>query len=156
MSRRRKWNHDINLKFDFIFSTKEIYNLSKKQIMIIKKYIDDILSKKFHKFNFSFYVVSIFIVKKFERNLRVYINYKILNAFTIKNKKIFSFIRETLTLLCVVKFFVNARREIRNANKLIQTFKNFDNILKKNEFVSSKKKSLIASNIQYLNFESTI
>lgn len=44
-SRRRKWNHDINLKSNFIFSAKKIYNLSKKQIMIIKKYIDDMLNK---------------------------------------------------------------------------------------------------------------
>ena len=102
---RRKWDHRIDLIFDVKSSTKKIYELSREQISIVKKYIDEMLRKKFIKFNHSSYVVSILIVKKSKEDFKMCINYRTLNALTIKNRNVSSLIWETLTRLCSTKYF---------------------------------------------------
>ena len=37
----------------------------KEQASMIKEYIDEMLNKKYIRFNISFYIASIFIIKKF-------------------------------------------------------------------------------------------
>ena len=69
LSFHRKVNHNIDLQFKIIFSTKKIYELFREQILIIKIYIDDICQEEFIKHNFSFYAVSILIAKKSNENL---------------------------------------------------------------------------------------
>ena len=73
--------------------------------MIVKKYIDEMLSKSYIKFNTSKYVVSILIVKKSNDDLKVCVDYKTLNAFTIKNRNVSSLIKNTLIKLCFVKYY---------------------------------------------------
>ena len=77
----------------------------KDQISMIKKYVNDMLKKDFIRLNVSNYTFFILIVKKFEENLRVCMNYKALNALTIKNRNVFLLIKEILTRLCVVKIY---------------------------------------------------
>ena len=72
---------------------------------MIKKYIDDILNKKFIKFNFFEYVASILIIKKLKNNLKICNNYKIFNALTIKNKNVFFLIKKTLIKLYLTKIY---------------------------------------------------
>ena len=61
------------------------------------------LSKKYIKKNTSSYTAPILIIKKPNKRLRVYINYKILNAFIIKNRNAFPLIYKILNRLCNVK-----------------------------------------------------
>ena len=104
MSSHREWNHRIDLKSKSTLFSKKLYELFKKQSQMIKKYINDMLNKEFIQFNHSNYVVSIFIIKKFEKELRICVDYKVFNVLIIKNKNK-NFIRDILTKLCNVKIY---------------------------------------------------
>ena len=73
--------------------------------MIVKKYVNNMLRKDFIRSSSSDYVASVLIVKKFEERLRVCIDYRALNALTIKNRNTSLLIRETLARLCATKFY---------------------------------------------------
>ena len=84
---------------------KKIYNISRKQILIIKEYIDEIFNKKYIRSNIFFYAVPVFIVKKSDNRLRIYIDYRAFNTLTIKNRNILLLIREILTKLYIIKIY---------------------------------------------------
>ena len=66
-----------------------IYNLSKTELEILQKYINENLKKKFIKF-FKFLTKSfILFVKKSDDDLRLCVNYQKLNVITIKNRYFF-------------------------------------------------------------------
>ena len=50
--------------------------------------------------------ISIFFVSKKDEKLRLYINYKSLNAIIIKNRHLLSFITKTLNWLYEIKRFI--------------------------------------------------
>ena len=79
--------------------------MSKKQIQIIKQYIDEMLKENFIRFNKFDYAIFVLIIKKFENDLRMCINYKIFNALIIKNRNVSFLIRKTLTKLCAIKIY---------------------------------------------------
>ena len=79
--------------------------MSREQVSIVKKYIDKIFEKKFIKFSHFLYATSILIVKKLKSDLRVCIDYRALNALTIKNRNVSSLIREILARLYLTKYF---------------------------------------------------
>ncbi len=72
---------------------------------MIKEYIDEMAVKGFIRFNNSPYTAPILVVKKLIKRLRVCIDYRALNALTIKNRNIFLLIREILSRLCKVKYY---------------------------------------------------
>ena len=80
--------------------------MSREQVIVIKKYINDMISKDFIRRNHAHYIASILIVKKFDEELRVCVNYRALNALIIKNKNASSLIRDTLTRLCSIKIYI--------------------------------------------------
>ena len=96
----------------------------RQQTLIIKKYIDNILKKNFIRLNFFEYVALVLIVKKSKNKFRVCVNYKALNAITIKNRNAFSLIKKTLVQLC--------RAKIYNKFNIIAIFKKIK--IKKNEY----------------------
>ena len=61
--------------------------------------------KNFIKHNFSSYVVSILIVKKSNKDLRVCVNYRIFNNIMIKNRNASLLLRNILARLCQVKIY---------------------------------------------------
>ena len=61
--------------------------------------------KNFIRFNFFEYVASMLIVKKSEKKFRICVNYKALNAITIKNYNTFSLIKKTLAQFCKTKIY---------------------------------------------------
>ena len=64
------------------------------------------LEKRYIRLNISSYIASILIVKKLDRELRIYIDYRALNALTIKNRNTLSLIRETIAKLYTIKIFI--------------------------------------------------
>ena len=64
------------------------------------------LDKNFIRNNFFYFSTSILIVKKSKKSFRICVNYRALNALTIKNRNCSSLIRETFVRLCVVKFYI--------------------------------------------------
>ena len=71
----------------------------------MKKYIDEILEKKYIKLNILFYIILILIVKKSNKKLRLYINYRILNAFIILNKNVLLLIKKILANLYAARIY---------------------------------------------------
>ena len=98
-------DYKIYFKKKVSFLTKNVYDIFKKQISIIKKYIDKMLKNIYIKLNTSFYVVFILIIKKFNEKLRFYMNYQILNIFIILNKNVSFFIKKILAKFCEIRIY---------------------------------------------------
>ena len=64
------------------------------------------LGKGYIRPSTSPYIVLILIVKKLDRGLRIYIDYRSLNALTVKNRNTLPLIRETLARLYIVKIYM--------------------------------------------------
>jgi hypothetical protein len=77
-------DHVIDTK-NKMFSFESMYNLSMIELKLLREYLDEFLTKEFIVFFFSFAKTSILIVKKSRNDLRFCVDYKELNAFTIKN-----------------------------------------------------------------------
>ena len=106
ISSHRKWNHRINLKSESTSSVKKAYELSRDQVTVVKHYINDMLSKNFIRFSYFDYFSSVLIVKKSEDEFKVCVDYRALNALTIKNRNTSSLIREILVRLCAAKIYI--------------------------------------------------
>ena len=72
---------------------------------MIKGYIEEILDKNYIRLSISSYAASILIIKKSNKGLRIYIDYKILNALIIFNRNVFLLIKKTLIKLYAVKIY---------------------------------------------------
>jgi hypothetical protein len=85
LSKHNSQNHEINTK-NKISSFESIYNLFVIEFEIFKKYFDEFLIKEFIMSSFSSIKISILFVKKSKNDLKFCVNYKKLNAITIKNR----------------------------------------------------------------------
>ncbi len=83
-----------------------LYNFSQNELAILRRYFDDALVKDSIKHLVSFANVSILFVLKLNDKLRLCVNYKDLNAITIKNRYLLSLITKTLDHLCEAKRFI--------------------------------------------------
>ena len=72
---------------------------------MVKEYIDEIAVKEFIKFSSLFYAAPVLVVKKFKGELKIYIDYRVFNTLTIKNRNVFLLIREILSRLCKIKYY---------------------------------------------------
>ena len=61
--------------------------------------------KEFIRYNFSFYVTSIFIVKKSNENLRICVDYRVFNNVIIKNRNASSLLKDILVRLYQIKIY---------------------------------------------------
>ena len=89
------------------------------------------LKKDFIRFNNFDYAIFVLIIKKFEENLRIYVDYKAFNALIIKNRNASLLIKETLTRLCAIKIynkfdiiatFNEIKMKIENEKKIVFLF----------------------------------
>ena len=88
-----------------------IYNLSRIELEMLRKYINENLKKKFIKF-FKFSTKSfILFIKKSNDNLRLCVNYRKLNVITIKNRFFFK-----------IKILINFRKFEYSQNWMFKTF----------------------------------
>jgi hypothetical protein len=117
-------DHAINTKSK-MFSFESVYNLSMIELELFKEYLDEFLTKEFIVFFLSFVDASILFVKKSKNDLRLCVNYKELNAITIKNRYSISLINQLLNRFNNVKKFTKLN---------IQTTYNFIRIKKKDEW----------------------
>ena len=63
------------------------------------------LSKKYIRLSISLYAISILIIKKSNEDLKVYINYRALNALIISNRNVLLLIKEILVKLCAARIY---------------------------------------------------
>jgi len=64
---------------------KRPYLILKDKLLVIKKYINEHLNKGFIRFSISPVATPILLTKKLGEGIQFYINYRGLNAITIKN-----------------------------------------------------------------------
>ena len=74
----REQNYKIKFVFETKLFNKQIYKLKKKQITIIKVYINKIFTKKFTRINILNFLILIFVIKKskFFLSIRLLLNIK--------------------------------------------------------------------------------
>ncbi len=88
-------NHVINTKNKMSFF-ESVYNLSMIKLELLRKYLDEFLTKEFIVLSSSLAKTSILFVKKSKNDLKLCVNYKKLNAITIKNRYSISLINQLL------------------------------------------------------------
>ena len=115
-------NHVINLIENKKSSYMLLYNLSQIELTKLRRYLNNVLIKKWIKFSISLASVSILFVFKKDKELRLCVNYKSLNVIIIKNHHSLSFIIETLNRLCDIKRFI--KLNLKNAYHRIRIKKN--------------------------------
>src|SRR5947207_9826943 len=95
-SHRDHLNHHISLKKNVKSIFDLIYNLFKLEFKVFKEYIQDKLKKELiHSFISSF-DFSILFIKKFDDNLCLYVDYRVLNHMIIKNYYFISLITKIM------------------------------------------------------------
>ena len=63
------------------------------------------LKKKYIKFNSLSYITFMLIVKKSDKEFRIYINYRVFNAFIILNRNASLLIKKTFAKLYAIKIY---------------------------------------------------
>ncbi len=124
LSKHDSQDHEINTKSKML-SFESIYNLFVIELEVFKNYLDEFLIKEFIVSSFSSTKISILFAKKSENDLRFCVNYKKLNAITIKNRYSIFLMNQLLNRLSDVKKFIKLN---------IQTAYNFIRIKKRNEW----------------------
>lgn len=97
---------------------KSIYQLSPLESECLRKYVDDNLAKGFIRPSTSPYGSPIFFVPKKDGDLRPCVDYRELNAITIKNRHPLPLIPEILDRLATAKIFT--KLDLRGAYNLVR------------------------------------
>jgi hypothetical protein len=105
LSSHKKHDHRIKLEKDHESDHEyvSLYNLSKDELQLIKKYLKKHLNKEFIESSTISYASSILFAKKSEEELRFCVDYRKLNVIIKKNRYSISLITETITRLSKAK-----------------------------------------------------
>lgn len=101
----RPIDHKIELQKEAVPPAKRAYGMSREQANVVKAYVDEMLGKGYIRKSLSPYAAPVLIVKKPDGGLRIYIDYRALNALTIKNRNAPPLIRETLAKLYAARIY---------------------------------------------------
>jgi len=102
------WVHDyvIHFKEDAQFLVFALYDISHDKILELHHYLNENLSKDFIRVSCFQTIISVLFIKKLEEELCFCMNYRDLNAITVKNQYSLSLISETLNHLSWAKIFI--------------------------------------------------
>src|SRR5271169_3060821 len=98
-------DHHIPLEKDSKPTFGPIYNLSELELTVLKKYIDEHLTKGFIRRSTSPFGAPVLFVKKPNGDLRLCIDYRALNKITIKNRHPLPLITEIFDRVKGAKYF---------------------------------------------------
>jgi hypothetical protein len=87
-------------------SFESFYNFSERKFKMFKEYLDKHLQNEFIIFSKSTCAAFILFIKKKTNDLRLYVDYRELNAIIVKNRYSLSFINETFDRIVDVKYFI--------------------------------------------------
>ena len=79
-----------------ILFKSRIYLLSDHKLEQVKKYLNKHLRKEFIVFNYASFILFVLFIKKLNKSLRFYVNYRKLNAIIKRNRYFISLINEIL------------------------------------------------------------
>ena len=80
-----------------------LYSMSQDELKVLKKYLEKNLNKEFIRASSSSAISSILFARRPRSGLRFCVNYRQLNAMTIKNQYSLPLIKKTLERICKVK-----------------------------------------------------
>ena len=101
----RTIDHTIELQPGAKPPAKRAYGMSRDQAAVVKEYVDEMLGKGYIRQSTSPYAAPVLIVKKPDGGLRICVDYRALNALTIRNRNAPPLIKETLAKLCMAKWY---------------------------------------------------
>jgi len=105
LPKHQSWNHEIKLEPSKKPTFGPIYALSKKELLILRKYLAENKKKEFIKKSQSRAGYSILFTLKKDEELRLCVDYRKLNDITIKNRYPLPNISELQNRLFGVKYF---------------------------------------------------
>ena len=82
-----------------------LYSMSQDELKVLKKYLEEHLSKGFIRASSSPAASPVIFARKPEGGLRFCVDYRQLNAMTIKNRYPLPLIKETLERICKAKIY---------------------------------------------------
>jgi len=106
LSLHQAHDHVIHLKEDVQSSVFALYDMSRDEILELRRYLNENLSKDFIRVSRFQTITSVLFVKKLKEELCFCVNYWDLNAITVKNRYSLSLISETLNHLSRAKIFI--------------------------------------------------
>jgi len=118
---RRPYDHKIQLQKGKTPTFGPLYDMSQDELRVLKKYLEDNLVKGFIQASSSPAASSVLFVKKPSEELRFCVDYRGLNAMTVKNRYPLPLIRETLDRLAKAKYYTKLDI-IAAFNKLRMTY----------------------------------
>ena len=80
--------------------------MSVRKLKIIKKFLNKHLQKKFIWINILSTTISILLVKKSEKNIKIYVNYRKFNILISRTYYFIFWICKTLNVLCNAKYYM--------------------------------------------------
>ena len=98
-------DHHICLKPGSQLTFEPLYGMSRDELLVLKKYLDDNLIKEFIQASFSSAASPVLFVHKPEGGLQFCVDYRGLNAIMIKNCYPLLLIRETLNQMSKTQYF---------------------------------------------------
>ena len=112
-------DHVIELTLNFKVFNKSVYNYSEKELQVQRNYISENITHDWIQISkSSVFSPCMFTAKKNIMNLHLIVDYRSLNAVTVKNRYSLSLIDTFLNHLKGVKYFT--RLDLRNAYYLIK------------------------------------
>ncbi len=106
LSSHQAHDYVIHFKEDAQSSVFALYDMSRDKILELRRYLNENLSKDFIQVSRSQMIASALFVKKLEEELCFCVNYRDLNAITVKNRYFLPLISETLNHLNRAKIFI--------------------------------------------------
>ena len=101
----RSYDHHIELQPGKEHGYGPLYSMSRDELKVLKKYLDDNLRKGFIRPSSSPYSSPVIFARKPSGGLRLCVDYRGLNAITVKNRYPLPLIQETLQAVSKAKYF---------------------------------------------------
>jgi predicted transport protein len=106
LSPRRLYNYKIILVEGAKPPFGSLYRISRNKLLVLKKYLEENLSKKFIRSSKSSAAFLVIFIKKPSKELRLYIDYRNLNRITVKNRYSISLVHKILNRIIYTRFFI--------------------------------------------------
>ena len=101
----RPYNHKIPLMEEKTPPWGLLYSMSQDELKVLKKYLEENFSKGFIRASSSPATSPVLFARKPESGLQCCVNYRQLNAMTIKNQYPLPLIKKTLKRICKAKIY---------------------------------------------------
>ena len=106
MSPYHSYDYQITLDSDKELSYSSFYKMSTEELKALRKYLTENLAKGFIEPSQAPYASPVLFVKKPNRSLRFYIDFRKFNNLTRKDRYLLSLIDETFARISQAKVFI--------------------------------------------------